>query len=377
MIDPKKLPRLKPQSPAAETPADAPEESLLSQVIGVFSGPKGVLLSCAAAFAIYASVCLQGERLLRSGIYAVLKELGDNGFGISYSAPSSNPAFKSGVNLDDLVITAPAEIGGWTLKAGRIGVSSNPFTPHTVTVKTNGTHSLTTGVVGDIRLVVGRGDVTIRLPSKKNPLTVSAAFKNVQAASPKSMQGFAIDALSLNVRRDGDAAQEKPAPLSFDLETNGLGLPAYMRRNLPANAELLRLTGTVEGLPAETNGKSVWTGWTENSGTIEIKRGEIIWKPFMADFSGTFGFNAAFEPAGAGVAKAYGLFSLLDMLVRDDYVRPSRVSVAKVVLGEKMKRESGESQPSVTTPFSVQSGKIYAGQVLLFDKNDASPNPAP
>lgn len=373
MIDPKKLPRLKPQSPAAGTPADIPEESLLSQIIGVFSSPKGVLLSCAVAFAVYAGVCLQGERLLRSGIYAVLKELGDNGFGISYSAPSSNPAFKSGVNLDDLVITAPAEIGGWTLKAGRIGISSNPFTPRTVTVKTNGTHSLTTGVIGDIRLIVGRGDVTIRLPSGKDPLTVSAAFKNVQAASPKSMQGFSVASLSLNARRD--AAREKTAALSFDLETNGIALPAYMRRNLPVNADLLRLTGSVEGIPSESNGKSVWAGWTANSGTVEIKRGEIIWKPFMADFSGTFGFNAAFEPAGACVAKVYGLFDLLDMLVKDDYVRSSRVSVAKVVLGEKLKRENGESQPSVTSPFSLQSGKIYAGQILLFDKNDAGSTP--
>ena len=89
----------------------------------------------------------------------------------------------------------------------------------------------------------------------------------------------------------------------------------------------------------------------------------------MASFSGTFGVNNSFELIGASVAKVYSFFELLDMLEKGEYIRPSRVSVAKVVLGEKLKTETGETQASITTPFSFQSGKIYAGPVLLYDKS--------
>ena len=61
---------------------------------------------------------------------------------------------------------------------------------------------------------------------------------------------------------------------------------------------------------------------------------------------------------------------MLDMLQNGDYLRSRRVSVAKVVLGEQLKTEKNESSPSLTSAFSFQSGKIYVGQVLLYDRHE-------
>ncbi len=367
MLDPSKLPRLQPQQPHTQAQDDLPEETLWEQVIHVFSGKKGVLLACCISLLIYISVCFQGERILRGGVYSVFKELGEDGFGISYSAPSSYLAFKSGLNLDDVVITAPEKMGGWVLKTGRITVTSNPFTPRTIEIKANGTHSLTTKTIGDIRLVVGRGEITLHLPSKNDTLSLDAVFKNIQTAAPKSMEGFSVADFSLTLRRD-PAAENTVPPVSFSVVSNNIRLPAYMAQHLPAQAEYIRLNGVISGLASGAE-KSLLTNWTQSGGTAEITQGEIIWKPFMASFSGTFGFDNSFEMIGASVAKVYGFFDLLDMLEKGGYMRSSHVSVAKVVLGEKLKKEPGETQSSLTSPFSFQSGKVYAGPILLYDEN--------
>lgn len=367
MLDPSKLPHLQPQQSHTETQDDLPEETVWEQIINVFSGKKGVLLACGLSLMIYISVCFQGERLLRSGVYNVLKELSEDGFGISYSAPSSYLAFKSGLNLDDVVITAPEKMGGWILKTGRITVTSNPFTPRTVEIKANGTHSLTTKTIGDIRLIVGEGEITLRLPSKDEPLSLDAVFKNIQSAAPKSMEGFAVSDFSFNLQQE-TAAKGAVPPFSFTIISNNVHLPAYMAQHLPPVMEYARLKGVISGLTADTE-KSLLTNWTESGGTTEITQGEIIWKPFMASFSGTFGLDNSFETVGASVAKVYGFFDLLDMFEKGGYMRPSHVSVAKVVLGEKLKKEAGETQASITSPFSFQSGKIYAGPILLYDEN--------
>lgn len=368
MIDPNKLPHLQPQQPDLTTEDDFQEESLFEQIIHVFSGKKGVLLASCISLMIYVSVCFQGERLLRTEVYNFLKKLGEDGFGISYSAPSSYLAFKSGLNLDDVIITAPEKMGGWVLKTGRITVTSNPFTPKTIKIKANGTHSLTTSTIGDIRLIVEDSGIILKLPSSDEGGSLEAVFKNVQAAAPKSMEGFHISDLSLTARQEKQGTKNF-SPVIFSIVSNNIHLPAYIRQHLPNTAEYVRLNGTLSTLkPYEET--TLLTNWTNAGGSVDITQGEIIWKPFMSSFSGTFSLNASFDLLGAAVAKVYGFFDLLDMLETGNYIRPSNVSVAKVVLGEKLKKEPNETQFSITSSFSFQSGKIYAGPVLLYDETE-------
>ena len=366
MLDTSKLPHLQPQTQTKQQ-EDISEESLMKQIISVFSTKKGLIYLCCAFVLIYISLCVQGERLLRQGLYNALKDLGQDGFGISYHAPSSYLAFKSGLNLDDLVITAPEKMGGWTLKTGRITITSTPFTPRNVTLKINGTHSLTTKTIGDIRLIVGEGDIKLRLPYKKDPLSVCLNLKRVQTASPKSMEGFFISDLLLTTEHmfGNEEKQEKEA-LRFSFRSDAVHLPAYMSQHLPPMLQSVELNGLVSGI-VFNDPKSFLKGWLDSSGTIEIQQGSISWPPFSASLTGTFGLNNSFELIGAGIAKTQGFFKLLDMLKNGDYLRPRRVSVAKVVLGEQVKTEKNETVPSLTASFSIQANKFYIGQILLYD----------
>ena len=367
MLDTSKLPHLQPQPAESKEGTEQQPPSLAKQTAAAFLNKKGALYVFCLVILAYFSLCLQGEHLLRQGLYRFFKELGQNGFGITYNAPSSYLAFKSGINLDDLVISAPERLGGWVLRTGRITISSMPLS-RLVTIRLNGTHSLETRSIGDIRLVVGQGNAGLHLPDKKTPASFDLSLKSVQTAAPKSMEGFFLSNLTLTVGRNTEnTAERKDGTLRFSLSADAIRLPAYIRRHLPPLLEKLDLQGTFSGLPEETT--SFLTGWLNQSGTIEIEQGNIIWPPFSARLNGTFGFNDDFETTAAGVIKTYGFFDLLDKLQKGDYLRPRRVSVAKVVLGEQV-RKGDEQQDALTTPFSIQSGKIYTGQVLLYDSHE-------
>ena len=368
MLDTSKLPRLQPQSQNSESEEEQPQESLPQQIYAAFFSKKGVIYLTCAFVLIYISMCVQGERLIQQGLYKIFKDLGQDGFGISYNAPSSYFAFKSGVNLDDLVITAPEQMGGWVLTTGRITVSSTPFTPHHITVRFNGTHSLKTKNIGDIRLIVGQGEADLRLPDKKEPLSLNLILKQVQAASPKSMEGFFISDLELTANRILQTQSNEEKPFRFSLHSDAVHLPAYISSHLPPMLQKLDAQGTISSRSSQQI-SSFLTGWLNSSGTVEIEQSDIVWPPFSAQLTGTFSLNDSFELIGAGVAKSYGFFELLDMFQKGAYLRPRRVSVAKVVLGEQMKRDAA-GKPFLSSAFSIQSGKIYTGPVLLYDGHE-------
>ena len=54
---------------------------------------------------------------------------------------------------------------------------SYTLSENSVFLETNGTHSLTTKTIKDIRLIVGEGKIKVRLPSKNRPFAVSINFK--------------------------------------------------------------------------------------------------------------------------------------------------------------------------------------------------------
>lgn len=361
MIDTGKLPRLQPQTQKEKE--DSQPFSLFRQIVGVFSGKAGILCTVGVLVMIYVSLCVQGERLLRREVYNVFKKMGNDGFGISYATSSSYLAYKSDLNLDDLVITAPEEMGGWRLKAGGVSVSSMPFSPRNVSLKINGTHSLKTKTIGDIRLIIGSGDIKLRLPDKNEPFSAVLSLKRVQTGAPRSMDGFFISDLTLTAGQSRNDSDTKTDTINFSFRTDDLRLPAYITAHLPPVVKHAKARGELSG--SFFNEASFLKGWMNSSGTVEIGDADILWPPFALSLSGTFGFNDSFELMGAGIGKAKNFFTLLDMLQNGDYLRPKRVSVAKVVLGKQ-----AETDEELTSAFSVQSGKFYIGKILLYDNNE-------
>lgn len=352
-------PRAKPQAP------ERSQGAMFAEMRNAF-GRNGWWFAGMTLLLIYFAICWQGERVLRGRVYNFFKEIGANGFGVSYSEPhSSYLALQSSLYLDDLVITAPKSMGGWKFKAGRLVISLNPLMPRSVSFSMRGTHSLILPDFGDIRLVADKAKADIRIGTPSVPSSLNITADNVQATAPVSMTGLAFGEVSLRMKRN--AAEENRYSYSYRFRAENVRLPSFLVKSLPERAEYLALSGTVDGISADRQ-KPLLSDWIGNGGIIEIAKGEIIWKPLMAEFSGTAAFDPSLELTMAASAKVYGFFDLIDAMEKEGIIRPGNLSVAKVVLGPALTVERGENRPSLRTSFSIQDGNFYAGQVVLFEK---------
>lgn len=311
------------------------------------SGVRGIYAAFLVVFLLYLILCLYCERRLKAQVYAVFKEIGANGFGVSYRQKSSLADFTGGLFLDDVVLTAPAQMGGWRLEAGRITVGANPFS-RTVRIGLSGTYALQTAAVGDARFTIEKGKLSI----SKNQ-TVELRLKNIRAASPQAWAGFSVGDVSADFSAtNGD----------FSLTVEKMLLPS---KELPPTVDYWTVSGKATGFAAADRQAPLLTDWINNSGLLEIASCEIIWKPFMARLSGTASFDSEYRLTAAGTGKFYGFFDLLDRLEKAKAVSPSQVSMAKIVLGERVKTTAGETIPSFSASFGYQKSTLYIGKVAF------------
>ena len=99
MLDINKLPRLQPNSAArfAEKRAKAKE------IAAFFTSSRGIVVLFIFIFVLASMLNLYAERRLKAQVYAVFKEIGANGFGVSYRIKSSFADFTGGVDRKSVV----------------------------------------------------------------------------------------------------------------------------------------------------------------------------------------------------------------------------------------------------------------------------------
>lgn len=347
MLDINKLPQLQPVLPSKKS--NRPPRS--KRLVVFFAGRRGLTTVCAALFLTYLTLCLYGEHRLKAEVYTVFKEIGANGFGVSYQVRSSFAGLAGGLHLDNVVLTAPRKMGGWQLKTGRLVVSAGLFS-RAATVRFNGTHSLKTDRFDDARFIAEDAKLTVA-PA---PLTVNVRIKKLQTASPDALAGLSVQDAAL----DFSAATGK-----FSLTVNEAAPPASVTPPLAPSFSYLSVSGTVTDIPDKNRQAPVLTEWINNGGLIEITRAEAVWLPFMAQLSGTASLNADYALTAAGTGKVYGFFDLLNRLEKIRAVSPSQVSLAKIVLGERVRQMPGEALPSLTTSFGIQNQTVYAERIPL------------
>ena len=365
MLNTSKIPNLQPN--VKNYPPDRHQGSLFAELRGSF-GKNGWRLLVLTLLMMYFAICWQGERVLRNRVFNFFKEIGANGFGVSYKEPKSSfLALQSGLYLDDLTVTAPKSMGGWQFKAGRISITLNPLAPRNISFSMRGTHSLKTQKYGDIRFVADDARADINTGSQQTPASVKIYIQNVRSGTQNALAGSAFERLFFRLKKI-PAKHDGLESFSYSFQTENITLPAGKFQNLPKTVEYLYLSGEIDGVSRQRE-KPLLKDWLDNSGTVEIKKGEIIWKPLMAEFSATAALNGALEPTVAATAKAYGFFDMLEILENEHIVSSGNLSVAKVVLGPRLTVEHGENRPSLSTSFSYQDGNLYAGQIILIEKN--------
>lgn len=365
MLNTSKIPNLQPN--VKNYPPDRHQGSLFAELRGSF-GKNGWRLLVLTLLMMYFAICWQGERVLRNRVFNFFKEIGANGFGVSYKEPKSSfLALQSGLYLDDLTVTAPKSMGGWQFKAGRISITLNPLAPRNISFSMRGTHSLKTQKYGDIRFIADDARADINTGSQQTPASVKIYIQNVRSGTQNALAGSAFERLFFRLKKI-PAKHDGLESFSYSFQTENITLPAGKFQNLPKTVEYLYLSGEIDGVSRQRE-KPLLKDWLDNSGTVEIKKGEIIWKPLMAEFSATAALNGALEPTVAATAKAYGFFDMLEILENEHIVSSGNLSVAKVVLGPRLTVEHGENRPSLSTSFSYQDGNLYAGQIVLIEKN--------
>lgn len=347
MLDINKLPQL--QSNPSLKKADA--SFRLRRLSAFLTEKRGLTVVSLFLFLMYLALCLYSEHTLKAEVYAVFKEIGANGFGVSYQARSSFSNLTGGLYLDNVVLTAPQQMGGWQLNTGRLVVSSG-FLSRTVTVRFSGTHSLKTGRFNDARFILDDASLVV----SPAPSTVKIRIKKLQTASPDALAGLSVQEAALDF---------SAATGAFSLTANNAAPPASVTPPLAPSFSYLSVSGIVAGVPAKDRQAPVLTDWINRGGLIEIAQAEAIWLPFMAQLSGTASFDRAYSLTAAGTGKVYGFFDLLDRLEKIRAVSPSQVSLAKIVLGERVRKIPGEARPSLTTSFGIQNKTVYAERVPL------------
>ena len=347
MLDINKLPQLQSVLPSKKS-----NRPTCSRRLAVFfTGKRGLITAFAVLFLMYLALCLYSEHRLKAEVYTVFKEIGANGFGVSYQARSSFAGLAGGLHLDNVVLTAPRQMGGWQLKTGRLVVSAGLFS-RAATIRFNGTHSLKTDRFDDARFILDDAKLTVA-PA---PLTVNVRIKKLQTASPDALAGLSVQEASLSF---------SAATGNFSLTMNGAVPPASVTPPLAPSFSYFSVSGTVTDIPDKNRQAPVLAEWINNGGLIEITRAEAIWLPFMAQLSGTASLDNNYTLTAAGTGKVYGFFDLLNRLEKIRAVSPSQVSLAKIVLGERVRQMPGEALPSLTTSFGIQNQTVYAERVPL------------
>ena len=364
MANTKELPRLDPRKKNAVSDKKTSLPSVQEAFAYFFK--RYCLFLLIPATAGYFFYCHQTERLLQKNIYLVLKEIGENGFGVSYSKPKGEFfAFTGGLYIDDLKLTAPEKLGGSTFKAARIAFSVNPLNPDKVTVRMRGGFSMTNKTGKEFRFQVENAEAQIFNETKKSTPFFKIVCENLISVS--GLHNLKIGYAALDVARQKEKTDSQYA-YDYTFSLNNVRLAADWRP-LPEKLEFAYIKGVLRGLSARRR-QPLLDDWLNNSGTLDVTKGEIVWHPLMSEFSATFGLTPTFSPMMAASAKVFGFFGFLDALEKKNVIRASDLSVAKIVLGQKLKVEDGDAQLSLTSPFSLQFGKFYAGQVLLYDAHD-------
>lgn len=372
MVKAEKLPRLDPrrQSGIGAIRENQPLPSL-HRTFSLFLKRYVFLLLVPLAIVGYGTYCFHIEHELQKSVYAVFSEIGANGFGVSYGKPKRTFfAFTGGLFIENPVLTAPLRAGGASFSSAGVELSVNPLAPDVVTVRMSGAFSLTFPDKTEMRFQVGEATARIFKQTAQEPLRVRIDLSNLTAVS--GADGFKIASAALEFSRVKDETGVNAAAYDYALALNGVRL-AHSARPLPEYMALFAVRGKVRGF-SEKRTKPLLTDWLDNAGVLDVEKGRIVWSNVQSAFSGALGFDPDFNATVAAHAKVFGFFDLLNALEEKGIVRSTDLSVAKIVLGQKLKLERGDSAYSLTLPFSWQSGKFYAGQLLLFESSKPAGN---
>jgi hypothetical protein len=192
---------------------------------------------------------------------------------------------------------------------------------------------------------------------------IDATRLRLQGAAP-----WSVDRAQVSLRRlfpaTSDAGQ---ATAAGDIQADNLRLPESLATPLARDFAHLGGDFRVLGALDDPTSYAGLARWRDAGGTVEFNLADTHYGPLGASANGTFAFDEAMQPLIAATAKVSGLFTAIDTLRDKDRVRSRDASMAKVVLGALQKPGDNGGPATVSLPFTVQQGWLYAGPVQLME----------
>ncbi len=135
-------------------------------------------------------------------------------------------------------------------------------------------------------------------------------------------------------------------------------------------------------LPKEAK-KAAIKAWRDAGGLMEVRHLKIHHGPLEMVASGTIAPDSNMQPAGSFIAKISGFFEAVRTLERRGFIRGRDALAARVIFGMFSNYSKDNGRRSISLPITVQSRKLYVGQVplLTFDPiswpEDTAPTSTP
>lgn len=314
-----------------------------------------------AAAVLYGAAWTGAAFWLRAELNAFAKDLIDQSYAITHGGPTlAGFPGAVGVQVRDLVITAPAGHGGWHWEADVVTTRLSLASLTAPTVDLAGGHRVT-GIVSapDEGFTVNVGQGAMRLSFAQN-----VALENVEVTLSDTSVADATGQTPLFRFKEGAlqvSTTTRHAAVSVRAVTLARGVPV-LSETIAGLDIALDLTGELPPGPLLAS----LDAWRDGGGAVELRALTLDWPPARATGTGTLALDNARQPLGAATVKFQGFFEIVAALQEKGLVHAREASVAKTVLGI-LAKSSPNGAPEIELPLTLQDRKLHAGPIVLME----------
>ena len=341
---------------------------------------SGIVLGLAIAAVLYGGVWYASARLLRGEVERWLEARRAEGFAIRTGAilTAGFPS-RIAIRVTDLDFAAPPARGRWTWRTPAVEVTASPLRLGHIAIDLAGAHQIAGPWLES---------APVQLTATKAALTLDLKDGALDEAQLTLEDGTGVwngadsrlhaDKAGVRVSLHPDA----PPPVAPASEKNGGALPVISTRlavkieNLTVPGDLPQpLSNTLRELAfnAELVGPvgdgalpKLLATWSDAGGAINLKDVTLDWPPVVLSGEGSIALDQNLQPMGAFTARMAGFTDALDIMVREQRMRPDEAAVAKAMLGLMAKPGPG-GRAEIGMPLTVQDRQLSSGPLKLFE----------
>jgi hypothetical protein len=350
----------------AELARRAPKKTAFSRYAPIIALPTVLLL----VLGTYAYLWFSAANGLKE--MATKLQISEEGDGWTLS---SDPPHLGGfpmaaaVTISNVKITAPQRWGGWVWQAETLRLSADAWNQQQPRVTPIGHSQLRTaaGTLYDIS-----ADTLQLTLTKGTPGTIKGLMLEISNATAQPVGGappvqigallLSANALPLPLTPPPDAHTET---YQADLTLSDTVIPPELAPSIGPMIRQLELKARFLGPMGDGSLREQLTKWRDDGGVAEIDRLYIDWSPLKLAMAGTLALDDRMQPVGALSSQIQGFFETVDTLYDAHLMRARDATLARVVLGTMAESKGGV--PTLTTPMSLQSGKVILGPVTVME----------